>query len=113
MLAFMHGPELLILDEPTSGLDPLMKHEFEHLLQETTSDGGTVFLSSHQLDEVQRVADRVAIIEDGRLIRTDTVEGLRRNAPTTLELRFPASVDPTRFQTDGVRVVSSTAPGSP
>ena len=110
VLAFMHSPELLILDEPTSGLDPLMKNEFEHLLQETTSDGGTVFLSSHELDEVQRVADRVAIIKDGRLIRTDTVDGLRRNAPTTLELRFPASVDPARFQTDGVRVVSSDGP---
>ena len=65
VLAFMHRPELLVLDEPTSGLDPLMQDEFHRLLRETTADGRTVFLSSHELDEVQRVADRVAIIKAG------------------------------------------------
>lgn len=109
VLAFMHEPELLILDEPTSGLDPLMKDEFERLLRETTASGRTVFLSSHELDEVQRVADRVGIIKDGRLARTDTVEGLRRDAPTTLELRFRHPVDPAIFRIDGVRVLESSA----
>ena len=108
VLAFMHEPELLILDEPTSGLDPLMKDEFERLLRETTASGRTVFLSSHELDEVQRVADRVGIIKDGRLVRTDTVEGLRRDAPTTLELRFRYPVDPAIFRIDGVRVLESS-----
>ena len=108
MLAFMHEPELLILDEPTSGLDPLMKDEFERLLRETTASGRTVFLSSHELDEVQRVAARVGIIKDGRLVRTDTVEGLRRNAPTTLELRFRDPVDPAVFRVDGVRVLDAS-----
>lgn len=107
VLAFMHEPELLILDEPTAGLDPLMKDEFERLLRETTESGRTVFLSSHELDEVQRVADRVGIIKEGRLIRTDTVEGLRRHAPTTLELRFRDPVDPGLFRIDGVRIVSA------
>ncbi len=105
VLAFMHDPELLILDEPTAGLDPLMKDEFEQLLRETARAGRTVFLSSHELDEVQRVADRVGIIKDGRLIRTDTVDGLRRSAPRTLELRFADPVDPTPFQIEGVRIV--------
>jgi ABC-2 type transport system ATP-binding protein len=108
VLAFMHEPELLILDEPTSGLDPLMKDEFERLLRETTAGGGTVFLSSHELDEVQRVADRVGIIKDGRLVRTDTVEGLRRDAPTTLELRFRDPVDPAVFRVDGVRILDAS-----
>ena len=58
VLAFMHRPELLVLDEPTSGLDPLMQNEFHRLLRETAAEGRTVFLSSHDLDEVQRVADR-------------------------------------------------------
>jgi len=88
VLAFMHRPELLVLDEPTSGLDPLMQAEFHRLLRETVSEGRTVFLSSHELDEVQRVADRVAIIRAGRLVVTDTVENLRRQAPQTMELRF-------------------------
>ena len=106
VLAFMHDPELLVLDEPTSGLDPLMKDEFERLLRETASTGRTVFLSSHDLDEVQRVADRVAIIKDGRLVRTDTVEGLRRSAPSILEMRFHAPVDPGPFESAGARVVA-------
>ena len=108
VLAFMHGPELLILDEPTSGLDPLMKDEFERLLRETTASGRTVFLSSHELDEVQRVADRVGIIKDGRLVRTDSVDGLRRDSPTTLELRFRDPVDPAVFRVGGVRVLKAS-----
>jgi ABC-2 type transport system ATP-binding protein len=94
VLAFMHKPELLVLDEPTSGLDPLMQHEFENLLLETTGDGRTVFLSSHELDEVQRVADRIAIIREGRLVAEDTVEGLRRAAPQKMEVWFRRPVDP-------------------
>ena len=57
--AFMHRPPLLVLDEPTSGLDPILQEEFRALLRETVADGRTVFLSSHSLDEVQHVADRV------------------------------------------------------
>ena len=94
VLAFMHRPELLVLDEPTSGLDPLMRHEFEALLRETADQGRTVFLSSHELDEVQRIADRVAIIKDGRLVAQDTVDGLRRAAPQRMEVRFRRPVHP-------------------
>jgi beta-exotoxin I transport system ATP-binding protein len=94
VLAFMHRPELLVLDEPTSGLDPLMQHEFESLLRETADEGRTVFLSSHELDEVQRSADRVGIIKEGRLVAEDTVEGLRRAAPQKMEVRFRHPVDP-------------------
>ena len=68
-LAFMHRPDLLILDEPTAGLDPLMQHEFALLVRETVDEGRTVFLSSHELDEVQRIVDRVTIIKDGHTHR--------------------------------------------
>ncbi|MFN8234223.1 MAG: ABC transporter ATP-binding protein [Actinomycetota bacterium] len=97
LLAFMHRPELLVLDEPTSGLDPLMQTTFEDLMRETVGDGRTVLLSSHSLDEVQRAADRVAIIREGRLVITDTVRHLRTNAPRILRLRFDAEVDPAVF----------------
>ena len=108
VLAFMHRPELLVLDEPTSGLDPLMQDEFERLVRETVGEGRTVFLSSHELDEVQRLADRVAIIKGGRLVATDTVEHLRRSAPRKIEVRFPGRVDPSQFaRLPGVWVVSS------
>lgn len=107
VLAFMHRPELLVLDEPTSGLDPLMQDEFHRLLRETTAEGRTVLLSSHELDEVQRVADRVAIIRQGRLVVCDTVEALRRRAPATIELRFRTPVAASTFQSlDTVRRVT-------
>jgi ABC-2 type transport system ATP-binding protein len=103
LLAFMHRPELLILDEPTSGLDPLVQAEFEQLLRETVAEGRTVLLSSHSLDEVQRVADRVAIIREGRLVVTDTVDHLRANAPRLMTMTFRDDVDPAVFAgTDGV-----------
>ena len=73
----MHRPRLLVLDEPTSGLDPLLQDEFATLLRETADDGRTILLSSHNLDEVQRVVHHVAIIRSGRLIIDDTVDALR------------------------------------
>jgi ABC-2 type transport system ATP-binding protein len=107
VLAFMHRPELLVLDEPTSGLDPLMQGEFHRLLRETTAEGRTVFLSSHELDEVQRVADRVAIIKEGQLVVTDSVEALRRQAPKMIELHFRAPVAGAAFEgLDGVQRVT-------
>ncbi|MEU2006906.1 ABC transporter ATP-binding protein [Rhodococcus sp. NPDC019627] len=93
LLAFMHRPDLLILDEPTAGLDPLLQQEFIDLVRETVAEGRTVFLSSHELDEVQRLVDRVAIIKDGRLVVTDTVEHLQASAPRTVELRFDHDLD--------------------
>ena len=60
--AFMHEPEVLILDEPIAGLDPLVQQSFHALLDETAARGGTILLSSHTLSEVERVADRVAIL---------------------------------------------------
>ncbi|MDO5092221.1 MAG: ABC transporter ATP-binding protein [Propionibacteriaceae bacterium] len=75
--ALMHRPELLILDEPNTGLDPLVQHEFQRVLREVAEEGRTVFLSSHTLSEVQRVADRVAIIRGGELVAVEDVAGLR------------------------------------
>lgn len=98
VLAFMHRPELLVLDEPTSGLDPLMQNEFARLIRETVDDGRTVLLSSHDLEEVQELAHRVAIIKEGRIVVTDTVEGLRRTAPRTVEFRFNHPVTAAEFQ---------------
>ncbi|MGH2717164.1 MAG: ABC transporter ATP-binding protein [Actinomycetota bacterium] len=96
VLALAHRPELAILDEPTSGLDPLVQDEFDHLVREIAAEGRTVFLSSHDLDEVQRVADRVAIIRAGRLVVVDSVEALRRGAPSSIQLRLarPADIGP-------------------
>ncbi len=110
VLAFMHRPRLLVLDEPTSGLDPLLQDEFDTLLRETAQDGRTVLLSSHDLDEVQRLARRVTIIRSGRIVVDDTVDALRARAPRTMELTFDHDVDPARLAAvPGATVRTATA----
>ena len=86
--AFMHEPELLILDEPIAGLDPLVQQSFHALLGEVAAQGRTVFLSSHTLSEVERVAHRVAILRRGRLVVVDSLERLRSVAIRRLEIEF-------------------------
>jgi beta-exotoxin I transport system ATP-binding protein len=103
--AFMHRPQLVVLDEPTSGLDPLLQAEFRSLVRETASEGRTVFLSSHSLDEVQHVADRIGIIRSGRLVDVDAVGRLRERALRHVAIVFAEPVDPAPFErVDGVRL---------
>ena len=83
--AFMTRPDVLLLDEPTAGLDPLMEAEFQSLTREAAGRGQTVFLSSHLLDEVEDLCDRVAILRDGSLIEVATLEELRRLRTITYE----------------------------
>ena len=76
--ALQHKPALCLLDEPTSGLDPLMQEAFFDLLEERHAAGGTIFLSSHVLGEVQRHCQRAGVIREGQLIACDRVENLSR-----------------------------------
>ena len=96
--AFMHDPELLILDEPITGLDPLVQQSFHALLGEVASRGQTVFLSSHSLAEVERVAERVAILREGRLVVVDTLENLRAVAVQRLDFEFASPVSAEEFR---------------
>jgi beta-exotoxin I transport system ATP-binding protein len=108
--AFMHRPEVLVLDEPTSGLDPLLQGEFRTLVRETAADGRTVFLSSHSLDEVQELADRVGIIRSGRLIDVDSVASLRARSIRHVTITFAEPLDPAPFAAlADVRVQSAEA----
>jgi len=108
VVALQHQPELLILDEPTSGLDPLVQQSFFEVVREAQAAGRTVFLSSHILSEVERTCDRVAIIRDGRIVRTGRVEDLRDLAHHQVELRFPGDVPVAAFAgLPGVSDVSS------
>jgi len=86
--AFMHEPELLILDEPTNALDPLVQQEFYRMIDEVRSAGRTVFLSSHVLPEVERIADRVGIIRNGSLAAVESIAALKQRARRRIELRF-------------------------
>jgi ABC-2 type transport system ATP-binding protein len=88
-----------------------MRHEFEGLVREVAADGRTVFLSSHELDEVQRLADRVAIIKDGRLITTQTANDLRASARCIMQVTFREPVDPSAVAgLAGATVTASDGP---
>ncbi|RKQ86988.1 ABC-2 type transport system ATP-binding protein [Solirubrobacter pauli] len=96
--AAFHDPELLVLDEPTSGLDPLMQEAFLQFVADERERGRTVLLSSHDLDEVERVCDRVAIIREGRLIAVEDVAGIIGRAYRHVTLELAERVDPDEFR---------------
>ncbi|MDH3681029.1 MAG: ABC transporter ATP-binding protein [Acidimicrobiia bacterium] len=91
--ALMNRPEVLIMDEPSTGLDPLMQREFQTILRDVAAEGRAVFLSSHILSEVQRVADRVAIIRRGRLVAVESLQDLRTKALRRVHLELEAPVE--------------------
>jgi ABC-2 type transport system ATP-binding protein len=93
ILATFHEPELLILDEPTSGLDPLMQEEFLSLVAEERERGCAVFISSHELDEVERVCDRVGIVRAGRLIAVEQIAELLGRARRRFLVSFDGPPD--------------------
>jgi len=76
-LALAHDPQLLILDEPTSGLDTMVRREFLESMVDLTATGRSVLLSSHQINEVERVADMVAIIHQGKLVLVENLDDLK------------------------------------
>lgn len=99
-LALAHEPQLLILDEPTSGLDPVVRREFLESIVEMAAEGRTVLISSHQIGEVERVADQVAVLAKGKLLLSEEMELLktriRELTITTIDdgnaLRLPGRV---------------------
>lgn len=78
--ALQHNPRLCILDEPTGGLDPLMQREFFSILKERHEQGMTIFLSSHVLSEIQRYCSRAAIIREGRIIASGSMDELSKTS---------------------------------
>jgi ABC-2 type transport system ATP-binding protein len=106
--AFMGHEPLLILDEPTSGLDPLMQREFLALLAEARADGRTVFLSSHNLVEVERACDRVAIIRDGRIVDVSTVGELLGSHWRSVNLVLAEPPAPDAFDLPNVEIAAMT-----
>jgi ABC-2 type transport system ATP-binding protein len=96
--AAFHEPELLLLDEPTSGLDPLIQEEFLGFVAEERALGRTVFLSSHELDEVERACDRVGIIREGRVVAVEHVSDITGRGFRHVTLEFAEPVDPSSFR---------------
>jgi ABC-2 type transport system ATP-binding protein len=107
--AFMGDEPLLVMDEPTSGLDPLMQREFLAMVAEVRASGRTIFLSSHNLPEVERACDRVGIIREGRLVDVTTVSDLQASHWRSVNLVLAAAPPPGLFDLPNVEVVNAAA----
>lgn len=93
-LALAHQPSVLILDEPTSGLDPLVRREFLESMVDVAAEGRTVIISSHQVQEVERVADRVAILLHGKLVCHEQLDELKQSAREVSAILGPGATTP-------------------
>lgn len=101
VMALGSRPEVLIMDDPTSGLDTVVRHEFlESIIANVQAEGGTVLFSSHLLHEIERVADEVAIVQEGRLLARGSLEKLK-SVTKKLRAVYPDAV-PERFQLPGL-----------
>ncbi|RZN63075.1 MAG: ABC transporter ATP-binding protein [Methanonatronarchaeia archaeon] len=109
-MALAGNPELIVLDEPTSGLDPNGAREVRNIVLEERERGATIFFSSHILDQVQRVCDRVAILKKGSLIAIDSIEGLRKEVGSRSGLKLvleevPAELESRLLGVEGIENV--------
>lgn len=93
----LHEPKLIILDEPTGGLDPLMQQKFFDLLRRENKRGATILFSSHNLTEVQKLCDRVAIIKDGKIVKTEKISSLLDGTYKRFHLETAKKVDKSYF----------------
>jgi ABC-2 type transport system ATP-binding protein len=92
--ALMGRPPVVILDEPTAGLDPLMIEAFCETVTELRAAGHTIFLSSHVLAEVERLCDRIALVESGRLVRVASIDDIRREFPRRVHVTLASDAPP-------------------
>ena len=86
VLALMHEPEILILDEPTSGLDPIMQNTFHDILLKEKEKGTTILYSSHVLNEVSNICDKVGFIKDGKIIKEELMTNIKKSNYTYLKI---------------------------
>jgi ABC-2 type transport system ATP-binding protein len=107
--ALVHDPEVLVLDEPFSGLDPLAVDVMSDVLRETCSRGVPVLFSSHQLDLVERLCDRVGIVRQGRMVASGSVDDLRSGSASRLVVVAPGARDGWAAGLPGVTSVSTEA----
>lgn len=113
--ALQHDPELIILDEPTSGLDPLSQEAFFDVLHDLRDEGRTIFFSSHVLSEVQRLADRVTVLRDGKKVLESTMMEMAAQADRLLWLKprtvSEASADAAPPTVEGARFIRRDSGG--
>lgn len=104
ILALMHKPKVLILDEPTLGLDPLLQDVIHETLRSEAKKGITIFMSSHNLSEVERVCDRACIIKKGKIIKTENISELMKKKLYTVNVYFKGKIPKKELISNGVNI---------
>ena len=107
ILALMNNPEILILDEPTLALDPLLQNAFHLYIENFAKTGGTVFMSSHNLSEVEKICDRVGIIKDGKMVAVEKISELKLMKMYDVSFHSE-NVNPKIFADKNTQIVSHT-----
>ncbi|WP_227134057.1 ABC transporter ATP-binding protein [Halorubellus salinus] len=105
-MALVGDPDILILDEPTTGLDPNGAREIRQIIREEAARGATVFFSSHILEQVEAVCDRVCILDEGRVVAIDTIENLRDSVDADARMTVELDAVPTPETLDAVEAVA-------
>ncbi len=104
ILSLMFEPELMIMDEPTLGLDPLLQNSIYVILEDLKKKGSTIFMSSHNLAEVDRICDRVGIIKDGKIVAIESISSLKEMRMHAVRIHFNSPYNKNDFDFDGIEV---------
>lgn len=111
ILALMFKPELVILDEPTAGLDPLLQNTVYEILSEFQENGSTIFFSSHNLTEVEKICHRVAIIKNGKLVAIENIQSLKNKRIHQVLVRPSNKISKNELQIKGVEIQEELSDG--
>jgi ABC-2 type transport system ATP-binding protein len=111
VLALMFSPEIVILDEPTAGLDPLLQNTVYEIIKELQQKGSTIFMSSHNLAEVERICTRAAVIKNGKLVAIEEIDKLRGKRIHFATIRFVGDFKANDFKFDGVEIREKLSDG--
>jgi len=102
ILTFMNSPQIIIMDEPTVGLDPILQNEVYKLIKECAKKGATIFMSSHNLPEVENICHRVGIIKDGKLVAIESIEKLTEKKMHIVRAFFEEKINADDFKMPNV-----------
>jgi ABC-2 type transport system ATP-binding protein len=111
IMALMFDPQLLVMDEPTKALDPILQHQFYDLIQTASKNGATVFVSSHNLSEVENICNRAGIIKKGELVTIEKISELKRKRMHIIDVQFNEKIDISTFKIPVVDEITETPDG--
>ena len=103
--ALQHDPELIIMDEPTEGLDPLNKVVLYDYLKMFRDQGKTIFFSSHDLSEVEKICDRIGLVRSGELIALEHISDLKKKMVRRMEIYFKGAYNPADFKSPNIQII--------